>query len=149
MQKNPVYRYHKLWLAIGYILIAVVVYFSVVTTLSNLGLEVQHLVKSVAIQYFDKRSSLWLYFDKWTHLLAYFVLMIWFAQIYHVKKQRFIYALSFVFMGVSLEFVQSFGHARTLEFFDMLANSLGVLIALVITKVSTFRRILLRIESYI
>ena len=130
MQKNPSHRYQKLWLAIGYLLVSLVIYLSVTSHPPDPGIDVP-------------------FFDKISHTLAYFILMGWFAQLYHVKKLRIIYALSFVALGMALEFVQSFDPARMAEFADMVANTSGVIIALLITRMSAFRLILQRVESYI
>jgi VanZ family protein len=127
---NPTYRYHKLWLAIGYALIALVIFLSVTS---------KPPLPDIDIPFIDKVG----------HLLAYFSMMAWFAQIYHAKKQRLSYALSFVALGVVMEFVQSFDPARMAEFADMVANASGVLIALLMTRMSFFRQLLLRIESLI
>lgn len=137
---NPCYRYHKLWIAIGYMLIMLVIYFSVIGNPPQPSVEIYKIYRA---------ANLTGYFDKGNHLAAYFVLMAWFAQIYHVKKQRIIYAVSFVSLGVFLEFFQSFELLRSLELADMLANSTGVLIAFLITKIPAFRMMLLRVESYI
>ena len=130
MQENPTYRYQKLWLAIGYALVTLVIYLSVTSNPPDPGINVP-------------------FFDKMAHTLAYFAMMGWFAQIYHVKRQRIIYALSFVVLGVALEFVQSFDPARMAEFADMVANTSGVVIAILITRMSAFRLVLKRVESYI
>ena len=127
---NPVYRYQKLWLFIGYALVTMVIYLSVTSSPPLPDVEVP-------------------YFDKVGHLLAYFILMGWFAQIYHVKKQRLIFSLSFVALGVLMEFVQSFDPARMAEFADMVANTSGVVIALLITRISAFKLILKKLETYI
>ena len=130
MKENPTYRFHRLWLFVGYALIAVVIYLSVTS---------EPPLPDVEIPYFDKLG----------HLLAYFAMMGWFAQIYQVKKQRIILALSFVMLGVVMEFVQSFDPARMAEFADMVANTLGVVLALLTTRMSAFRLILKKIETYI
>jgi len=127
---NPVYRYQKLWLIIGYVLVALVMYLSMTSAPPLPDVEVP-------------------YFDKLGHFLAYFVLMGWFAQIYHVKKMRAIYALAFIFMGLVMEFVQSFDPARMAEFADMVANTSGVVVALLITRVPAFRLILKKVEMHI
>lgn len=126
---NPVYRYQKLWLIIGYVLVALVMYLSITSAPPLPDVDVP-------------------YFDKLGHFLAYFVLMGWFAQIYHVKKMRVIFALAFIFMGLAMEFIQSFDPARMAEFADMVANTLGVVIALLITRMSAFRLILKKVETY-
>ncbi|MDH3342172.1 MAG: VanZ family protein [Gammaproteobacteria bacterium] len=128
-ENNPVHRYQKFWLAIGYALVSLVIYLSVTSHPPDPGIDVP-------------------FFDKIAHTLAYFAMMIWFAQLYHLKKQRVIYALSFVALGVALEFVQSFDPARRAEFADMVANTSGVLIALLITRISAFRLVLKKVESY-
>ena len=128
MQENPTHRYHKLWLAIGYMLVTLVIYLSV--TSSPPLPEIQ-------------------YIDKVGHLLAYFVMMGWFAQLYHAKKQRLIFALLFIALGIVMEFVQSFNPARMAEFADMVANTLGVIIAVLITRMSAFRLILKKVETNI
>lgn len=130
MQENPKYRYHKLWLVIGYALVTLVIYLSVTSTPPLPDVEIP-------------------YFDKVSHLLAHFSMMGWFAQLYHVKKQRIIYALLFIALGIAMEFVQSFDPARMAEFADMVANTLGVLMAVLITRMSAFRLILKKIETYI
>ena len=117
-------------MAIGYTLIALVIYLSVTSNPPDPGIKVP-------------------YFDKIGHTLAYFVLMGWFAQLYHAKKLRIIYALSFVAMGVAMEYVQSFDPARMAEFADMVANASGVLLALLITRIIAFRLVLKKVESFI
>jgi VanZ family protein len=76
--------------------------------------------------------------DKVGHLLAYGSLMFWFCQLYATKKTRILYGIGFVAMGVTLEFIQGALGYRTYEVFDMLANTLGVLLgwaaALVLRK---------------
>lgn len=127
---NPVHRYQKLWLVMGYALVTLVIYLSASSNPPDSGIDLPN-------------------FDKVMHALAYFVLMGWFAQLYHVKKHRLIYALAFVFMGVALEVVQSFDPARTAELADMVANASGVLLALLMTKIPALRQVLKKIETFI
>ena len=124
---NPEYKYRMLWLAIGYALVSIVIYLSVASEPPEveLGFKLQ---------------------DKFFHALAYFFLMFWFAQIYHVKKQRLIYALFFIALGIAMEGVQSFDPKRYAEFDDMVANSLGVAIAILVTKRS-LKNILYHLEQ--
>jgi len=130
MQENPIHRFQKLWLAIGYSLVTIVIYLSVTSTPPDPGIEVPYL-------------------DKIGHTLAYFSMMAWFAQLYHLKKQRVIYALSFVLLGVAMEYIQSVDPARMAEFADMVANTSGVLVALLITRIAAFRLVLKKVESFI
>jgi hypothetical protein len=65
--------------------------------------------------------------DKVGHLLAYAVLMGWFALLYPARRP--LLAVAFISLGVGLEFVQGALGYRSFEFADMVANSLGVLLA--------------------
>jgi len=114
---NPEFKYKKLWLGIGYALVLFVVYLSVTSSPPEIdtGFEFQ---------------------DKLFHALAYFSIMFWFAQIYHINKQRLICALAFVFLGIAMEGVQSFDPKRYAEFNDMVANTFGVAIGILLTKKS-------------
>jgi len=69
--------------------------------------------------------------DKAGHLLAYATLMLWFAQLYRAGARRVLIAIAFVIMGIALEFVQLVEGTRTFDYFDMAANSFGVLLAYV------------------
>lgn len=112
---NPEYKFKMLWLIIGYALVGFVIYLSVssMPPVVELGFEFQ---------------------DKIFHVLAYFSMMFWFAQIYHIKIQRFCFALLFITLGIAMEAIQSFDPARYAEFDDVVANSLGVAIGILLTK---------------
>lgn len=127
---NPNHRYQKLWLTIGYALVTLVIYLSVSSNPPDSGIE-------------------WSHFDKVLHALSYFMVMVWFAQIYHVKKPRIICAILLVVLGMLLEYVQSFDPARTAEFADIVANTAGVMLALIVTTKPAFRSLLQKIETYI
>jgi len=100
--------YKKLWLIIGYSLILFVIYETLTSDPVSIGIP---------------------FSDKYMHTVGYFVLMGWFVQIYHQKKQRIFWGVFFITMGISLEFLQDWGGVRYFEVNDMLANSLGVVIA--------------------
>jgi len=99
-----------LWLGIGWLLIAVVIWLSLVPSPPTMP----------AIPYADKLG----------HLLAYGVLMGWFGQLYHRPLMRLSYAFSFVLLGVVLEMTQGMGGHRWFEVADAVANAVGVVIAL-------------------
>ncbi len=63
--------------------------------------------------------------DKLGHLAAYGVLMLWFGRLY---ARRLPYAAGFIAMGVALEFAQGWLGYRSLDAYDMLANTAGVLL---------------------
>jgi hypothetical protein len=98
-------RFHRLWMTIGAVLIGVVVYLS----LTPNPVEVP-----VAQG------------DKLGHGLAYATLMYWFAQIHRAANLRSVYAISFVAMGIGLEFLQDLTDFRTFDVADMVADALGV-----------------------
>jgi len=103
---SPNLKMRFLWLAIGYILVFVVVYQSIAA----------HPVEVANFPYQDK----------FFHALAYFSLMAWFAQIYHDKFQRNMIAVIFIFMGMAMEYIQSFEPTRTADIADIAANMTGV-----------------------
>jgi len=76
--------------------------------------------------------------DKLGHLAGYGLLMFWFSQVYLQTKSRIAYAAGFIAMGIALELLQGLLGYRTYDLFDVLANTLGVLLgwgaALVVSK---------------
>ena len=124
---SPELHYHGLWLFIGYALLGLIIYLSVTSVPVDLDLDFP-------------------YQDKFSHMLAYFVLMGWFAQIYQQQKKRIIYAALFIATGAILEYVQSFDPVRMAEFADMVANSTGVLIALLLARYTGLGYLLYKLE---
>ena len=88
------------------------------------------------------------YQDKLFHTLAYFVLAFWFLQIYHIKHHMVFWAVFFLCLGVSMEYLQGFDPARYSEAGDMAANAIGVVIALVLSR-TRLRFMLVRLERFI
>lgn len=64
--------------------------------------------------------------DKLGHMLAYGVLTYCWAQVLTAKRQRLALALSFIALGVILEYIQGWTGWRTFDYYDMLANTAGV-----------------------
>ena len=128
LMENPALRFRGLWLLIGYSLIALIVYLSVTSDPVDLdtGLPFQ---------------------DKLFHMLAYFTLTAWFVQIYHVKRQLNGWAIAFICLGLSMEYVQSFEPTRQADFADMIANAIGVTLGYALSA-TPLRYVLVRIESY-
>ena len=122
---NPHMHYRLLWLLIGYAFIIFIFYGS----LSSNPIEMD-------VQFFDKIS----------HALSYFVLMGWFAQLYHQVKVKAVLAVMFIAMGISIEYLQQAGGVRYFEINDMLANTLGVVIAFVLSF-TAFRDVLFKIDN--
>lgn len=125
----PDLKLRFVWLMIGYALVMLVVFLSITSNPIDTGLNFP-------------------YEDKVYHALAYFTLMFWFGQIYHDKFQRNMIAVVFVFMGLSLEYIQSFDPARMAEFADMVANTTGVVLAMLLV-LGNAKNILVKLESLI
>jgi VanZ family protein len=98
-------RVRRLWLVLGWILLAFVVYLSLAPAPIELPIEQG---------------------DKLSHTLAYLVLMSWFANLYESPAQRVGFALGFVLLGIGLEFIQRWVGYRSLELADMMAGAAGV-----------------------
>jgi len=64
--------------------------------------------------------------DKFGHVFAYAVLMSWFANLYEVSARRMQFAIGFIALGVTIEFVQRWIGYRTFEVADMAADAAGV-----------------------
>ena len=126
---QPELKLRYLWLSIGYALVALAVYLSLTSSPVDPGLDFPLV-------------------DKVYHAFAYFVLMAWFAQIYHGRFQRNLIAVVFIVMGISLEALQSFDPNRYFEFADMVANTAGVILALLLTLTAA-KNCLLKFEQLI
>jgi VanZ family protein len=117
---EPSYRLRKLWLLIGWLLVALVVYLSLapdrlpIDALSN-----------------DDITRRILY--KIGHALAYGTLMFWFLQLYPVS-QRTIIALSLIGLGLLLEGLQALTPEHTPAFLDALVDALGVMFGWLLGK---------------
>lgn len=108
-------RYFNLWLIIGWLLVLTMCYLSLIPKPPNFNIEFTNS-------------------DKIGHFSAYFVLMFWFSQLYKTSKTRLLYILFFILMGATLEVLQGLSSARTFEYADMLANTLGAGLAWFITR---------------
>ena len=124
---QPELKLRYLWLSIGYALVALVVYLSLTSSPVDPGLDFPLV-------------------DKVYHAFAYFVLMAWFAQIYHDRFQRNMIAVTFIVLGITLESLQSFDPNRYFEFADMVANTTGVILGLLLAMTGA-KNCLLKIEQ--
>lgn len=96
----------RVWLAIGWAMVAAVVWLSLTPAPPQLELEQG---------------------DKLGHFLGYGTLMLWFSQLYQ-RWTRALYGGGFIAMGIGLEIAQWRLGYRTYEVLDMYANTLGVLL---------------------
>ncbi len=108
MDTTATLKYRPLWLAIGWGLVALVVYLSL--TPRPVELQISHG-------------------DKYSHLLAYFVLMGWFQQLYSTRLSRLLLLGVFVGLGIGIEYLQGMSGMRFFDVADMAANALGALLA--------------------
>jgi VanZ family protein len=109
-------RFKNLWIAIGWASVAWII----ITSLMPAPKSIQ------TISLFHG--------DKVMHVMAYFVLMGWFAQIYHAPRERFYYLIGLMLLGLVLEILQGLGGLRQWDVLDILANIVGVLLAWQFTK---------------
>jgi VanZ family protein len=100
-------RIRKVWLFLGWMLVLLVIYLSVIPAPLELPMEQA---------------------DKFSHALAYLVLMSWFANLYADHARRTAFAIGFIVMGVALEFIQRWTGYRSFEVADMVASGIGVII---------------------
>lgn len=94
--------HRRLWLAIGWGLVALVIYFSLTPQPPDMQVDQG---------------------DKLAHLLAYFSLAAWFGQIH---GPRLPLVLALLALGAGLELAQGLSGYRDMSLADMLANSTGV-----------------------
>ena len=108
----PALRYHRLWTALGWIFVALIIY-----------LSLMHPPRGVIAAAFDIG-----------HLFAYAWLMIWFAQIHRPTATRFAIGAALCAMGVALEFAQGMTGYRTFDYADMRMDALGVGVGLLLAR---------------
>ena len=131
-------RYRKFWLFVGWAWLVAIWYLSLKAEPPSI--------------YFSVTFS-----DKILHAGAYGVLMAWFLQLYHRRHTRIFYAIAFIGMGILLEYLQRMTAYRDFEYLDMVADTVGVLLAIVIVRGKLSRvlwqleqsRIILRLEQYL
>ena len=103
-------RWFKLWSVIGWLIITSVIYLSLTPDPIEIDIEQG---------------------DKLGHILAYFVMMIWFSQLY-LRRMHAWLASGFIALGIILEYVQGWSGYRDFEYMDMLADAIGVTVAWVL-----------------
>lgn len=108
-------RYYNLWLSLGWLLVLMICYLSLISNPPGIDIELK-------------------YIDKLGHFFSYFILMAWFAQLYKTSRSRLFYVMLFIFIGLILEVLQGLGGIRFFEYSDMLANTLGIAIAWLTTR---------------
>lgn len=120
------FKFSKFYLIFGWILILLVV-------LLSLSPE------SPKVTGFDQS-------DKLGHLVAYSTLMLWFANIYHGRKERASLILLFIAMGAVLELLQGLVGYRTFQYADMIFNTAGVFLGWLLAR-NWFGYFLLKLDG--
>lgn len=113
-ETDPSLRFRPLWLAAGWVLVAAILWLSLTPR---------------APEPFKFHFA-----DKVEHFVAYLAVMGWFAQIHFRRTARRHYALAFLAMGVAVEFLQALEATRYFELADMLADGLGIGVALLLAR---------------
>ena len=103
-------KYRNTWLGIGWGLVLLIFYLSLTPTP-------------------PRGFDLW---DKLNHFLGYGGIMLWFGQVYQGTISRVLFAVYFIIIGACIEVLQGMGGVRFFEYNDMLANSVGVVCALLV-----------------
>ncbi len=85
--------------------------------------------------------------DKFWHAGTYFVVMAYFSQIYAGARPRIWIGAALIALGVAIEFIQPYVN-RQFDWFDALANSLGVAAAFLLS-LSPLRSTLRYIDSHL
>jgi len=125
--KNTKLYYKNLWLSIGIAMVA----FVITDTLLYVPVGVPTGIS-----------------DKALHIIGYSGMMGWFVQIYHNRKHQLYFAIGFICMGITLEFLQGWGGVRQFEVADMVANATGVVLAWVLS-LTRFSDVLFLFESVV
>ena len=106
------HKLRKLWLFTGWLLVALVVYLSLVPALPSIDITAA---------------------DKVAHVFAYATLTLWFLQLYPADRRAML-VIGFIMMGVALEFLQELTASRSFEYADIAANTGGVVLGWLLAK---------------
>ena len=83
--------------------------------------------------------------DKFWHAATYFIVTAYFSQLYSGIRERVLVAAALIALGVAIEFIQPYFN-RQFDWFDALANSVGVFAALGVS-LTPFRQIVARVDG--
>jgi VanZ family protein len=125
MTRLPELRWRRQWVALGLGFVGLVVYLSLTSSPPDLHVGVDL---------------------DFGHVVAYFWLITWFAQLYRDWRTRLMLAAVFFVMGVGLEFLQEYGGHRQFDVFDMARNLAGLAVGLMLAT-TPLQDVLRLIES--
>lgn len=106
-------RWQRMWAVMGFGFVGLIINLSLTRLPSNLDLRVNLNLG---------------------HVIAYFWLMIWFAQLYRSTSARLRLAVGFFALGVTLEYLQGAMGYRHFDYADMLRNLSGLLLGLLLAR---------------
>jgi VanZ family protein len=106
------FRFPKLWFTVGWLLILAVIFLSLWPKLPE--------------------SPTFKHSDKLAHLTAYSILTLWFANMYRQRSRHLLLGATLIALGMCLELLQGLTEYRTFSYGDILANSSGVLLGLLL-----------------
>jgi VanZ family protein len=109
---TPTHKLRPVWLTIGWLLVALVVYLS----LKSGWLPLDALGRDPVVHDLSYDVS---------HVLAYGTLMLWFLQLYPISRRPWI-ALGLLVLGAALEGLQGLTPDREPSIVDMLADTIGI-----------------------
>lgn len=99
------------------------IYFAIIITTAIICLSLLKLPNT---------NNSYINIDKIYHLVAYFFLAIsWLISFYKQEKSKLFVVFSCIFFGIIIEYIQSnFTSYRTGDMLDIIANTIGVILAL-------------------
>ncbi len=106
------HKLRKVWLFTGWLLVALVVYVSLIPAPPSIDITAG---------------------DKVAHVFAYATLTLWFLQLYPADRRAML-IIGFSMMGIALEFLQGLTASRSFEYADIAANMGGVVFGWLLAK---------------
>lgn len=122
-------HYRNIWLTLSWAWLLVIIILSLITIPTSVEFSVP-------------------YIDKVEHTVSYFILMFLFSQCYSQVTTRLMYAFVFICIGILLEYLQSLTVTRQFEIADMVANSSGVVLGVLLSD-SGLRHIISFVDNRI
>lgn len=98
---------HRLWVGIGWFGVVLLLYLSLTPQPPEIPIDQG---------------------DKFGHAFAYAMLTYWWAQLLHAGRQRIRLAAALLALGIAIEYVQGWTGWRSFDYYDMLADALGIAI---------------------
>ncbi|MGB0126486.1 MAG: hypothetical protein WBP72_02525 [Rhodocyclaceae bacterium] len=116
LRDEPGRRYRSLWIAIGTMGLAALVFVHVTS-------HSHHLLT------FHRNA------DKIEHILAFGAAMVWFGQLYRRGLERALFCACLILGGVALEYAQhALGHFDPVEYGDMAADAAGACLGMLVLR---------------